>query len=399
MKVLITDGLEKEGLEYLVKEGINVTEKKVSEEELLNEIPNYNALIVRSATKVNMGIIETGYQGKLEIIGRSGVGVDNIDVNAATERGIVVKFAPSGATNSVSELTIGMMLDISRKITSSSNAMKKGKWAKSNGYELNGKTLGIIGCGRIGRKVSYIAKHGFDMKVIGYDKYPNAEAGIEFTNLEKLIETSDYITLNIPKEKNPVISYYQINKMKKNAYLIDVSRGGNVDENALYEALKEKIIAGAAKDVFVREGKKFEEDYNTKSIPLLELENFLPLPHLGASTYEGQLRTGTEMARVISAYLKDGDMCNAVNMGEKKGYEGEGHRISIHHEDVPGIFGKIGSVFGKYGINIYKQPSDVLKNGKVLTRYIIEKPISNEAMSEIKSLNGIYRVSGLKEEN
>jgi len=392
-KVLITDGFEKEGIERLIGEGFHVVNEKFSPEELIKQIPQYDALIVRSATKVTKEVIDEGAKGNLEIIGRSGVGTDNIDVKYATEKGIVVKFAPSGATISVAELTIGLMLDLSRKISMTNSALNKGFWKKENGGELFEKTLGIIGCGRIGKRVAYIAKHGFDMKVLGKDTVQDSESGIDYTTLDELLSKSDYITLNIPKLKEPVITLKELSSMKKTAYLIDVSRGGNVDEAALYTSLKNGGIAGAAKDVFVKEGSKFEEEYSTNKNPLIELDNFIGTPHLGASTREGQLRTGMEMANVIINYLKNGDFGNTVNLGQKRENEDiTKYKVSIHHEDIPGMFGQIGSIFGKYNINILNQPTEPLKNGKIITHYLVEKPVSDDILNEIKALNGVYRV-------
>jgi len=391
MKILITDGFEKEGIEKLIEDGFDVNNIKLTPEELISQISQYDALIVRSATKVTKEVINAAE--KLKIIGRAGVGVDNIDLNTANENGIIVKFAPSGATISVSELTIGMMLDISRKITQSSYAMKhQGKWIKSNGYELFEKTIGIIGCGRIGKRVAYTAKHGFDMKVLGRDAIRNSESGIDYVGLDELLEKSDYITIHVPKAEKPIIGSNEFVKMKKTAYLIDVSRGGNVDENDLYNALKNNVIAGAAKDVFVREGKKFEEDYNAKSIPLLDLDNFLPLPHLGASTYEGQKRTAIEMVNVISDYLRYGDSKNAVNIKKKEKREEVTHNLFITHKDAPGVFGAISAAFGKHELNIIEQKTEYLKNKHGLSVYLLENPVSDDLINEIKSIKDVYFV-------
>ena len=237
MKILITDGLEKEGTEKFIQEGYEVKNEKMPPEQIISEIPDYDALVVRSATKVTKDVIEAGAKGKLKIVGRSGVGTDNIDLNAANENGIIVKFAPSGATNSVAELTIGLMLSLARDIPNSNYELKKGNWNKKNGSELFNKDLGIIACGRIGRKVSNIAKHGFEMNVSGYDPCPSKEVEeegiIRLISLETLLQSSDYITIHAPRENKkapPIIGKEELAKMKFASYLIDVSRGGNVDE-------------------------------------------------------------------------------------------------------------------------------------------------------------------------
>jgi D-3-phosphoglycerate dehydrogenase len=274
--------------------------------------------------------------------------------------------------------------------------MKEGIWDKSNGKELYEKTLGIIGCGRIGQRVARMAKHGYEMRVIGHDSKPNYESGIDFVSLDELLEKSDYISMHIPKEKGkpPVISSNELNKMKKTAYLIDVSRGGNVDETALYNALSSKIIAGAARDVHDLEDSKFTEAYKTnpEKFPLLGLENFIPTPHLGASTEEGQKMIGLEMAEVIVGYLKKGDLTNAVNLGVEKEKEAQRYIVSIHYEDMPGVFGKIGTIFGKYNINIDKHPIGPLKEGSKIINYFVESPVDEKIISEIKAIKGIYSV-------
>jgi len=393
MKILITDNLEKEGIEKFVQEGYEIKNETLSPEQIISEIVDYDALIVRSKTKVTKDIIEAGAKGKLKIIGRSGVGTDNIDLNSANENGILVKFAPSGATNSVSELTIGLMLSLARDIPNSNYELKKGNWNKKNGSELFNKTLGVIGCGRIGRKVSNIAKHGFEMNVSGYDPYPSKEVEeegiIQLISLETLLQSSDYITIHAPRENKkapPIIGKEELAQMRFAAYLIDVSRGGNVDEDALYESLKNKQIAGAAKDVYVKEGKKGEKFENK----LLELENFIGLPHLGASTKEGQAKTGKEMADVIIRYLKYGDSVNAVNIQRKEQEEKSGYNLFVVHENKPGVFGFISGTFGSHNINIIKQKTEYLTDKKGITVYCVEKDISEKVINEIKTISGVY---------
>jgi len=390
MRILITDGFEKEGLERLVQEGFDVNNVKLSSDELIAQIPQYDALIVRSATKVTKEVINAAE--RLKIVGRAGVGVDNIDLNSANEKGIIVKFAPSGAAISVAELAMGLMIDLSRKISNSNYSLKAGKWSKDNGVELYEKTLGIIGCGRIGSEVAKKAKHGFDMNVISYDPFPKEDLGIDFVSFDDVLEKSDYITIHAPKSKYPIIGGNEINKMKKTAYLIDLSRGGNVDEKMLYESLKNSIIAGAAKDVFVKEGKNFEEEYQTDKNPLLELGNFIGTPHLGASTKEGQRRTAVEMANVISSYLKFGDSKNAVNLKKKNKREEITHNLFVTHQDVPGVFGDITTAFGKHDLNIIEQKTEYLNNGYGNTVYLLEKPVSDELINEIKAISSVYSV-------
>ena len=406
IKILVSDALSEEGLKVLreVKEFQVDVKTDLKPDELKVVIKDYDALVVRSATKVTKEIIDSGAKGNLKIIGRSGVGTDNIDLEAAYESGVIVKFAPSGATNSVSELTIGLMLSMARDIPNSNYELKKGNWNKKNGTELFNKTLGVIACGRIGRKVSNIAKHGFEMNVLGYDPFPSKEVEEEgiirmVENLEHLLAISDYVTIHAPRDNKkapPIIGKEELWGMKKSAYLIDVSRGGNVDEDALYEALKSEHIAGAAKDVYIKEGKKGEKFENK----LLELENFIGLPHLGASTDEGQAKTGKEMADVIIKYLKYGDSVNAVNIKRKEKEEKSGYNLFVVHEDKPGVFSEISGKFGAHNINIIDQKTEYLRiekrNGlnqeekKGVTVYCAENEISDTLINEIKSIKEVY---------
>ena len=207
---------------------------------MLADIGGFDALIVRSATKVTREVIEAGAKGKLKIIGRAGVGYDNIDVSAASENGIVVKSAPYGSTNAVAELTVGLMLSISRKTPQAHQSLKDGEWkkAKLKGNELSYKTLGILGCGRIGQKLAEIAHRGFDMEVIGFDIKPCFESGIKFMTKEEVLTKADYVSVHTPGGKETVIGEKELGMMKPTAYLINTSRGNNIDEEALYKVLK-----------------------------------------------------------------------------------------------------------------------------------------------------------------
>ncbi len=390
MKVLVTDGLAKEGIEKLLQEGFDVVSKKLDHEELLKEISDYDALIVKSATKVSADVINAAK--KLKIVGRAGVGTDNIDGDAATEEGIIVKSAPHGGSNSVAELTIGLMFALSRNISQAYASLKiDKKWEKKKyeGTELSGKTLGIIGCGRIGRRVAHIAKHGLDMNVIGFDVFPIKEYGIYFVSMEEILERSDYITLHAPKQKKAIIGEEELNKMKKTAYLINTSRGSNVDEEALYYALKEKKIAGAAFDIYTKEAKDGQHFENK----LFELENFIGTSHLGASTKEGQSKTAVEMADVIINFLKEGDWTNAINIGKEIEMEKKPtYNLFVTHANVPGMFGKIADTFGKYKINLIGLPSRIIGD-KAITIFKAQQEIDNKIINEIRSIEGIYRVT------
>ena len=311
MKVLITDKMAEEAITVLKKAGHDITYEEYDSKTLLSEIDKYDALMVRSRTKAVKEIVEKGAAGNLKVIGRAGIGVDNIDVETAGKLGIPVVNAPTGATESVAELAIGHMLTLSRNIAKADKTMKNGEWAKKQlkGNELGGKTLGLIGTGNIGKYTANLAKC-FGMKIIGYDPFISKEDmkkdGIEkIEKIDDLVSKSDFISLHIPhiKATHHIINKDMISKMKKTAFLINCARGGTVDENALYDALKEGLIAGAALDVY--------ESEPPKESPLSKLDNVIMTPHLGASTKEGQIKAGTVCAEQIIKVLngKEPDYC------------------------------------------------------------------------------------------
>jgi len=301
MKILATDPIAAEGLDLLSKQGYEVDYKPdISPNELLKIIGQYDALMVRSRTKVTKEVIEAGKN--LKVIARAGVGVDNIDVAAATERRIPVVNAPASLTTSVAELTLGHMLSLARQIPRANAGMKAGKWEKKAfmGTELKGKTLGLVGIGRIGAEVCRLCQ-AFGMDVIAYDPYLTAEAiskmGAEKVDLDDVLKRADYVSIHVPKtpETEGMIGIEALRLMKPTAYLVNCSRGGLVDEDALVRALKEGMIAGAALDVF--------KDEPPTGSPLLELENVVLTPHIGGSTEEGQSRASPDAAEGVIAVL------------------------------------------------------------------------------------------------
>lgn len=303
MKVLVSDPLAEEAIERLKKESdIEVDVKTgMDKEELKKTIKDYAAIIVRSATKVTKEVI--GNADNLKVIARAGVGLDNIDLDAAKEKGIKVVNTPGGTTISVAELTFGLMLASTRNITRADASLKEKKWEKKKlgGFELYGKTLGIIGLGRIGREVAKRAK-GFGMKVVAYDPYVKKEEipgiDVELVSMDDILKNSDFITLHIPAipQTRHIISEAEIAKMKDGVVLINAARGGVVDEEAVYNGLTSKKIKCAAFDVF-----EVEPPLESK---LLELDNFIATPHLGASTVEGQIRAGVEAADKVVGILR-----------------------------------------------------------------------------------------------
>jgi len=313
MKVLVSDQLSEAGITvFQATPGIDVDIKTgLPPEELKTIISQYDGLVIRSATKVTADIIEAAKN--LKVIGRAGIGLDNVDIPAASQRGIVVMNTPEGNTITTAEHTIAMILSLSRNIPQATASLKEGKWEKKKlkGRELFNKTLGLIGAGHIGRIVADRAK-GMKMKVIVYDPYIKPEAieklDLEPVSFEELLKRADYITVHTPKtdETTNIINKDSISKMKNGAMVINCARGGIVNEADVYEALKSGRLGGAAFDVFSTEppGK----------IELMTLPNFICTPHLGASTTEAQDNVAKEVAEQIVAYLLHGTIKNAVNV-------------------------------------------------------------------------------------
>ncbi len=308
MNILLADGLHEAGIERLMHRGYHVENIHGKGEDLTRKIAGFDALIVRSATKVTKEVIDPA--DLLRVVGRAGVGVDNIDLAAARSKGIAVTNAPEGNTNAAAELTLALMLNVARSIPQGYSCLAGCSWSKKKyqGVELYSKTLGIIGYGRIGRRVADLVK-GFDMKVIVYDPFVK-ENGFNNVGMEELLSASDFITVHTPGLGRPVIAGKEIRMMKPTAYLINASRGKNIDEGDVYDALKEGRIAGAAFDVYEKEGKEGQEFRNR----LFGLPNFVGLPHLGASTEEAQRRTAIEIADNVIAYFDKGpehinDLC------------------------------------------------------------------------------------------
>ena len=311
MKILITDKMAEEAIQVLKKAGHEVVFDEMDHDKLLQEIGKYDALMVRGRTKVAAEIVKAGAKGNIKVIGRAGIGVDNVDIKTAAEHKIPVVNAPTGATASVAELAIGHMLSLSRHITKATSTMKKGEWAKKQlkGSELDGKTLGLIGTGNIGKLTGKLAQC-LGMKVVGYDPFISKEDmkkdGIKkIEELGDLMSKSDFISLHLPHipATHYIVNEEMISKMKPTAYIINCSRGGTVDEKALYNALKNDKIAGAGLDVF--------ETEPPKDNPLLDLDNVVLTPHLGANTKEGQIKAGTVCAEQINLVLagKKPDFC------------------------------------------------------------------------------------------
>ncbi len=302
-RVLVASRISRSAVELLKSRGFEVVEvNEPPEEELANLIKGFHAIIVRSKPRVTRRVIAAA--DALRVIARAGVGLDNIDVEAAEKKGIKVINAPESVTQAVAELAVGLMLAVARKIAFSDRKMRSGEWVKHEavGLELKGKTLGIVGFGRIGKAVARICYHGFGMKIVYTDQIRDPEAEREFNaehvDLETLLRRADIVSLHVPltPETKHMINEDRLRLMKKTAILINTSRGAVVDTNALVKALREGWIAGAGLDVY-------EEEPLPKDSPLLGLENVVLTPHIGASSVEAQEKAGLEVAQKIIELL------------------------------------------------------------------------------------------------
>jgi len=313
MKILISDPLAEEGINILKEnKDFQVDVKTDLKPETLKEIiKEYDALIVRSATKVTKEIIE--HAEKLKVIGRAGVGLDNVDLASATQKGIIVMNTPSGNTISTAEHTFSMMLALSRSIPQANASTKAGEWKRSKfmGVELYNKVLGIIGLGRIGTEVAKRAI-SFGMKVIAYDPFLSRQIaqqiGVEIVEFKELLKQADYLTIHTPltDETKHMLSDEEFKIMKKGVKIINCARGGIIDEKALVSALKEGKVAGAALDVF-------EKEPPDKDNELLKMDNVIVTCHLGASTEEAQVNVAIEIAESVRDYLLGKGIRNACN--------------------------------------------------------------------------------------
>ncbi len=300
MKVLVLAKLHLDSVAFLEKECTVEVAADLSEEDIVRKIPQFDAVIVRSKPRITRAIIDAG--SILKVIGRAGVGLDNVDVQYAESKGIKVVNTPEASTESVAEHVFALLLSKARDIPRADRAMREGKWIKKEliGIELKGKTFGVIGFGRIGSRLGEIAV-AFGMKVLAYDVMDISErareVGAETCSLDQVLERSDFITLHVPllPSTRNLISEKEIGKMKRNAVLINTSRGGVVDEKALYKALSERRIQ-AALDVF--------EEEPPSGSPLLTLDNIVVTPHVAGSTEEAQQRAGIDVARKVMEALK-----------------------------------------------------------------------------------------------
>ena len=309
-KILISDAMDNIASEILLKNNLDVeTKTNLTPEELQNIIANYDGLIVRSATKVTDDIIEAATN--LKIIGRAGAGVDNINVEAAKSKNIIVMNTPGGNTNATAEHTIGLIFALLRKIPSANETTHRGLWEKKKmkGNELKGKKIGIVGFGNVGKRVAEIS-NSLGMKVSIYSSYFNSIKD-DFKNyvssdLENILSNSDIISFHCKpnKDGSSIITKDEFNMMKKNCILVNTARGGLINETDLIQALKNNVIKGAALDVFKKEPLEESELFN--------LENIILTPHIAASTDEAQIVVAEMVANQFCEYFKNNNIVNSI---------------------------------------------------------------------------------------
>lgn len=314
-RVLVTDTVALSGLTPLVDHDFEVVSVADSaSDEFRSELETADALIVRSATKVTRDMLALA--PKLKAVGRAGVGVDNVDIPAATEHGVAVFNAPGGNTIAAAELTMALLISVARKIPSAEASLRSGLWDRDQfkGVELRGKTLGLIGAGRIGSEVATRCQ-AFGMEVVAADPYLSPtradELKVELTGLNEVLERGDFISIHVPltDETRGICGVEAISRMKPTAFVVNASRGGVVDEAALARALHNGQIAGAALDVY-------ESEPLAANSPLRDAPNLVLTPHLGASTAEAQVGVATEVAQKIRLLLETGNRADAINAAD-----------------------------------------------------------------------------------
>ncbi len=299
MRILVTDGMDKSAIAALKEKGHDVVEQFYEPDALGAALRDFDAVVIRSATKIRKAQLDVAKDSKLKLIIRGGVGIDNIDHEYAESMGIAVRNTPNASSNAVAECAIGLMFSCARFISHAGHTMREGKWEKKaygKGFELGGKTLGVIGYGRIGKRIGDIAQ-GIGMNVIAYQRHPKPEYECDtmhFVTLEEIWAKSDIIALSTPSLGSPIITEESIGKMKDGVVIINTSRGGNIDEAALLAGLNSGKVRAAGLDVWTEEP--------TKNVELSQHPAVSALPHIGASTGEAQKRIGTEIVSIIENF-------------------------------------------------------------------------------------------------
>lgn len=300
IRVLTNDGLQAASIDALKALGAEVVNEHIGQDELGEKLKEFDAIVIRSATKLTEDVFNAEKGGKLKLAIRAGVGVDNIDIPAGNNVGVTTKNTPAASSNSVAELALAHMLSVARFIGISNATMRNGEWNKKKyqGTEISGKTLGIVGMGRIGQSLAQKAS-ALGMKVVYTDLFgKNDSLSYEFMELDDLLKVSDFISLHVPYDKNAgaIIGKRELGLMKNTAYLIDCARGKVVEEKALLEALDNDVIAGAGLDVY--------EEEPTKNTTLVNHPKVSVTPHIGAATTEAQTRIGEEVVSIIKEFFK-----------------------------------------------------------------------------------------------
>ncbi len=386
MKVLVADAINEKGIEKLKEVAEVIVNTSITPEELINTINEYDGIIVRSRTKVTKDVIDKA--NNLKIIARAGVGVDNIDLDAATQKGIMVVNSPESTSITVAEHTMGLLLSMARKLSIADKSVKEGKWEKKKfmGVELRNKTLGVIGMGRIGSQVVNRCK-AFEMDAIAYDPYLPEEVanqmGVELTDLETVLKKADFITIHVPltPETKHLISHNEFEIMKEGTFITNCARGGIIDEDALYEALKNNKIGGAALDVY-------EDEPPAEDSKLFELDNIVLTPHIAASTKEAQRDAAIIVADEIINLFKGGTPHNVLNMPriDNNTYQ----EVSQYFE----ICEKLGR-FISQAVNgkikdleiIYSGELAQIDNLELLTRTVIQGAVNPFLSSPVNAVN------------
>jgi D-3-phosphoglycerate dehydrogenase len=387
-KVLVADSISQRGVDELSRDGALdvVVQTGLSESQLVDLIPQFGALVVRSQTKVTANVLNAGT--KLRVVGRAGVGVDNVDVETATRRGVIVLNAPGGNTVSTAEHAFSLLLNVARKIPPAEASIRAGKWDRKSfeGVELYNKTLGVIGMGRIGSELSRRAI-AFGMRVIAYDPYLSATRArslqVELVDeLDDLLGGADFISLHTPltAETHHIVDLARLQRTKRGVRIINCARGGLIDENALAQMLQDRHVAGAALDVF-------ETEPLPADSPLRGAPNLVLTPHLGASTAEAQESVGIEIAQSIRAALLEGTIRNAVNMPN----------LDAKTLSIVGPHLRFGEKLGKFLSQITPKRVDVLNinySGKVnevdttaITRSVLKGFLQAAGGTDVNEVN------------
>ena len=394
-RILVSDPISAEGLDLLRAEATVDVFTDLSPAKLKSILPQYDALIVRSDTKVTPDVIRAG--SRLQVIGRAGVGVDNIDVDTATARGIAVANAPSGNIVAAAEHTMALILALARNLPQAHLSLSQGRWERSAfvGVEMRGKALGIAGLGRVGSEVARRAQ-GFGMRLLGYDPFISAEyarnLGVELVPLNQLLEQSDFLTLHVPRSEatHHFIGAVQLAMMKSGSRLINVARGGLVDEEALLEALNQGKLAGAALDVFAEEP--------PQESPLVKHPHVVVTPHLGASTEEAQREVSVEVAEQVLNVLRGEPARNAVNAPF---LPPEVNKVVAPFVPVAGLVGRLVTYLaeGQFGVIDISYEGEIAEHDTAVLKAAVLagllSPITSERVNEINA-NIVAQHRGLR---